>query len=76
MGFYRYYCSGSDMSADIKRVVKRVRAKHPEYFAARELRESAMDGEGRVTVTLRRDVMATPMPGRARHELSMRTYGQ
>lgn len=69
----RYYCSGSDMSADLKRVVRRVRENKPEYFAPIKESQTSMDGDGKVTTTERFATRATPMSGARRHALSFQT---
>ncbi len=64
---YQYYAKAGHAAADYKAVARRVRAACPQLFVARELRDSQMDGDGRVTVSLRKDVRAVPMTPRERH---------
>jgi hypothetical protein len=71
---YRYYCSGSDMSADLKRVTARVRAKRPDLFIPRTATSTSMDGDGKVTSTRITTVEATPLNPRERHRLSMEIW--
>lgn len=67
---YRYYSKAAQMSADLKAVAHRVRTNKPDMFKQREFRESSMDKEGKVTVTLRKDSKATPLSPARRHALS------
>ncbi|MGN6107389.1 MAG: hypothetical protein ACTHU0_19930 [Kofleriaceae bacterium] len=66
---YRYWSKGMQASADLKQVQRRVRAARPELFAPREVRESTMDGEGKVTVATRRHVDALGVPPARRHAI-------
>lgn len=67
-----YFGRGTHLSAVLKQDTARVRAKCPERFLERSYKESSMDGDGRVTVTMRKDTQATALSGRARHALSLK----
>lgn len=67
---YQYWGRGSHMSADLKRTIHAVRSKSPHLFAQVTVRESSMDGEGRVVIAERKDVRAQPLSGERRHRLS------
>ena len=58
------------MSADLKRVIHRVRTNRPEYFAPRKTRTSTMDKDGKVIVTERNEPMAVAMTPAYRHRMS------
>jgi hypothetical protein len=71
---YRYYGSGSVMSADLKRVVHRVRTNRPELFAPKSVTISQMDGEGKVTRQTITTIAATALKPSVRHALSKRSW--
>ena len=71
MSQYRYYGHGSQMSADLKRVIHRVRTSRPDLFAPVTIAETSMDGDGKVTTTERSVVKAHPLEGARRHALSV-----
>ena len=68
---HRYFCHGSHMSAVLKKDIARVRAAKPEYYKPGNARQSSMDDEGKVTISVNRDVRAIPIGGRERHRLSL-----
>lgn len=70
---FAYYNAGSDMSVDLKRVMHRVRTNKSQYFTPKLVRETSMDGDGKVTVTERVTRDANPMTGAERHRLSLQT---
>lgn len=74
MSRYRYYGSGMHMSADLKRVVARVRASRPEMFNQVKITETHMDGTGKVTEKIRVEVCAHAPSPRERHALAMEKY--
>lgn len=55
------------MSADLKRVMHRVRTNKPHYF--QDMKVSEMDGEGKVTYQC--TTRAQPIKPRDRHALSL-----
>ncbi len=71
---YRYYGSGSHMSADLKRVIHAVRTKRPDLFVVQEIKESTMDSDGRVTVTVRKEARAVPQSAERRHKFSLQPW--
>lgn len=72
MGPARYWSKSMQMSADLKAVTRRVRASRPEMFAVTELKDSSMDGDGKVSYTLRKDSKATALSPAARHTFATR----
>ena len=67
---YRYWSKGAQMDADLAAMTARARAKRPDMFASNTIRESTMDDEGKVDVTIRKDVKAVAMPPSKRHALA------
>lgn len=70
MGPARYWSKSAQMSADLKAMTKRARARRPEMFVAREITTTSMDGEGKVSTTVHKDVRAAAMAPKARHALA------
>ena len=68
---YRYFGAGTHMSAVLKQEVRRVRANRPDLYKTQLVRESSMDGEGKVTVKVVENVRAVPSTPARRHALSL-----
>lgn len=66
----QYFGRTSHMSFVLKQDIKRVRAAKPQYYASRQVRETNMDGEGKVTATERTVTAAVPLSPARRHALS------
>ncbi len=65
---YQYYGSSSHMTADLKRVIRRVRANCPRMFDPKKFVTTSMDKDGKVTSNERVEVMAkAPTPSYRQH---------
>lgn len=64
---YQYYGSAAHGSAQMKIDIARRRIARPELFKVTEFRQTAMDGDGKVTETLTREAKACPMTPQQRH---------
>lgn len=67
----QYWTNGMQMTADLKQIFRRVREKRPDLFVPREITETAMGPDGKVTTTLRKDVRAEGMSPKQRHFFSV-----
>jgi hypothetical protein len=68
---YRYYGKAAHMSADLKAIIKRVRASKPHYFVPKKTRTSSMDKDGKVVVVEHNEPMAIAMTPAYRHRMSL-----
>lgn len=67
----QYYGHGSQMSADMKAIIKRVRAKTPNRFLSYEVEETRKDGK---TVRVEVAPEAIPPTPADRHRMSVRGF--
>lgn len=66
----QYFGSASHMNAVLKQDLARVRAARPELFRARNVTQTKIDGEGKVTAVDVADVRATSLTPAHRHRLA------
>lgn len=70
---FEYFGHGSHMSAVLKRDMHHARTARSDLLKTVTVRESSMDGEGKVTVTERKVQRLVGITPRARHALSLQT---
>jgi hypothetical protein len=60
------------MTADLKAVAQRVRTTRPELFKVQEFKDPQQDGDGKITIVVRKDSKANPLTRTARHALAFK----
>lgn len=72
-----YYNHGPQASAEMKRDLKRVRAKRPERYLERKAKEQRFDADGKqTTITVTVPAQAQPMSGKERHKFCDQAQGE
>jgi len=67
----QYFGKGTHLSFVLKRDIHRAREARPDMFSVRFVKQTSMDGDGKVTVTESRQAKATAPTGKQRHTLSL-----